>query len=48
MNITNQLFMMRKRLKDDDLRKIKKITEEEMIRRDSHRQTQKTKSGVNK
>jgi len=45
MNITNQVFIMRKRLKDDDLRKIKKLIEEEMIRRDSHRETQKTKSG---
>jgi len=35
-----ELFGIRKRLKDDDLRKAKNIIEDEMIRRDSHRETQ--------
>jgi len=44
MNIVNQVYGMRKRLKDDDLRKLKTIIEDEMIRRDSNRETQKPRN----
>ena len=39
--IVRDVFAIRKRLKDDDLRKIKKIIEEEMEHRDTHRATSK-------
>jgi hypothetical protein len=42
--IIRDLFAMRKRLKDDDLRKLDKIIKDEMVHRDTHRETQSERS----
>ena len=39
--IIREVFAFRKRFKDDDLRKIHTIIEDEMKSRDAYRQTQK-------
>lgn len=43
-SIIRQVFAMRKRFKDDDLRKLDKIIKDEMVHRDSHRETQKERT----
>ena len=43
MTLIRQVFAFRKRFKDDDLWKLDKIIKDEMISRDSQRETQKEK-----